>query len=272
MKRIRPFLKWAGNKFRCLDIILASLPPGNRLIEPFTGSGAVFLNTNYEQYLLAEENRDLINLYKYIQKDGDKFIKHCAELFTSTNNQADCYYELREEFNGINISRRRAILFLYLNRHGYNGLCRYNRSGGYNVPFGRYHKPYFPKQELFYFKDKIKYAHLVQSDFRKTFELAKAGDVIYCDPPYVPLPTQTSAFTSYVNKKFELSDQLELADLAEFSAKNGIITIISNHDTEFTRKHYNKAELIPLQVQRSINCIGSGRQRANELIAIFHPS
>ena len=61
----RPFLKWAGNKFRILSHIQAALPDtASRLIEPFAGSGAVFVNTDYPNYLIAEKNPDLINLYQ----------------------------------------------------------------------------------------------------------------------------------------------------------------------------------------------------------------
>jgi DNA adenine methylase len=72
--RHRPFLKWAGNKYQILENIKAILPHGNRLIEPFVGSGAVFLNTNYGEYLLADNNEDLINLFLILKREGEPFI------------------------------------------------------------------------------------------------------------------------------------------------------------------------------------------------------
>ena len=76
------------------------------------------------------------------------------------------YYSIRDEFNNIQDPYRRAVLFLYLNRHGYNGLCRYNKSGGYNVPFGRYVKPYFPELEIQYLAQKLKKASFIAGDFQ----------------------------------------------------------------------------------------------------------
>lgn len=159
-------------------------------------------------------------------------------------------------------------MFLYLNRHGYNGLCRYNQQGIYNVPFGLYVKPYFPEIEMRYFYQKAQQATFTQNDFRETFMLAQAGDVIYCDPPYAPL-VQRSNFSTYTQKKFGEKEQIILADLARMSAARGISVIISNHDTEFTRQQYFDAEIKAFEVKRSINCLGGNRGSAKELLAVF---
>ncbi|WP_133131008.1 Dam family site-specific DNA-(adenine-N6)-methyltransferase [Legionella yabuuchiae] len=266
--KTRPFLKWAGNKYRCLDAILSVLPKANRLIEPFAGSAAVFLNANYNEYLLAEENGDLIALYTHLQKEGSAFINYCKQLFTPENNEKKRYYFLRQQFNECSDSRQRAALFLYLNRHGYNGLCRYNLKGVYNVPFGRYLKPYFPLQEMEHFFYKSQQARFIHRDFRDTFTLAKPGDIVYCDPPYAPL-NQGSNFTSYVGEQFGEYEQITLAKLAENSAELGVTVIISNHDTEFTRHHYRHGEIKSFPVRRSISCKSNQRLNVNELLAIF---
>lgn len=268
MIRTRPFLKWAGNKFRCLDNILGSFPSANRLIEPFAGSAAVFINSNFPDNILAEENIDLINLFKFVQQEGDAFIDHCQLFFSPKNNSEKQYYLLREQFNQCNNPRERAALFLYLNRHGYNGLCRYNRLGGYNVPFGRYSKPYFPRHEMRYFHKKSQHAQFIKADFRVTFAKAKPGDLIYCDPPYAPREQSTN-FTNYVNKAFGEEEQIILAELAMEYAARGITVIISNHDTPFTRHHYRYGEIKSFTVPRSINCNGENRIPVHELIAIF---
>ncbi len=132
----RPFLKWAGNKYRIIDHVRESLPQGKRLIEPFAGSAAVFLNTDYEHYIINDNNPDLIHLYNILKKEGATFIKKCRYYFTPRFNNEEQYYKLRQKFNDSRNTYKRAILFVYLNRHGYNGLCRYNLKGGYNVPFG----------------------------------------------------------------------------------------------------------------------------------------
>lgn len=271
MNKKRPFLKWAGNKYRCLDKILASLPQSNRLIEPFTGSGAVFLNADYSTYLLAEQNHDLVNLYNYLKQEGDLFIDYCAQYFSGQHNNKLDFYQYRDLFNQsnqANQTRLRAALFIYLNRHGYNGLCRYNHSGKFNVPFGRYKKPYFPFKEMLAFHHQSQRAEFLQADFRKTFNLAKPGDVIYCDPPYVPL-SESAYFSAYTNKNFSETDQIELADLAIKSANKGIPVIISNHDTEFTRDQYKLATIISFPVKRLISCKATERKSVQELVAIF---
>ncbi|MCP0913740.1 MULTISPECIES: Dam family site-specific DNA-(adenine-N6)-methyltransferase [Legionella] len=267
-KKIRPFLKWAGNKYNCLEQILMSLPAANRLIEPFAGSAAIFINSNYPNYLVAEENKDLIALFSCLQKEGETFIAYCEQFFCPDNNYASQYYALRQIFNQENDPRLRAAIFLYLNRHGYNGLCRYNKQGIYNVPFGRYDKPYFPREEMIFFHHKSQMAHFIHADFRKTFALAKPGDVIYCDPPYAPRHQLTN-FSSYIHKKFGQTEQILLAKLAMESATKGITVIISNHDTEFTRHHYQHAEIISFSVKRSINRNGKNRLPVKELLAVF---
>jgi DNA adenine methylase len=268
MNKIRPFLKWAGSKYNCLSFIIASLPLGKRLVEPFAGSGVLLMNTDYPDYLLAESNLDLINLYTTLQKEGESFVDYCQKYFNPESNQKEIYYELRECFNTIRASKKKSALFLYLNRHGYNGLCRYNSQGIYNVPFGLYTKPYFPRKEMLEFHKKSAMVRFSHNDFRKTFELAQEGDVIYCDPPYVPL-IETTKPLRYTQKKFDEEDQIELAELAQKTAARGIPVLVSNHDTEFTRNQYRKAQITSFPVSRWINCQSHLRQPVRELVALF---
>lgn len=263
----RAFLKWAGSKYNCLHHILPALPSGCRLIEPFAGSGVVCLNSNYSSYLLAENNFDLISIFTQLQEQGESFIKYCQQLFLPQFNSKEKYYEFREEFNTLSPSMRKSALFLYLNRHGYNGLCRYNSKGKYNVPFGLV-KPYFPLEEMRYFYQKSQSVTFIHNDFRKTFTMAEPGDVIYCDPPYVAFSEQNKTF-AYTQTRFEDEDQIELAQLAMETAAKGIPVIISNHDTKFTRYHYQQAEIKSFAVSRLINCQGDLRHPVGELLAIF---
>lgn len=265
---MRPFLKWAGGKYRLIERIKEKLPPGKRLLEPFAGSCALSLNTSYDHYWLNDINFDLIHLYQTLQQEGAPFIKYCKQLFTENNNIADRFYELRQEFNREKVIYQKSALFLYLNRHGYNGLCRYNSSGEFNVPFGRYQKPYFPEDELIYFVEKFKEAKFSCIDFKKMMESATPGDVIYCDPPYIPL-NQTANFTSYSSGGFNTKDQIRLAQTAAKLAVKGITTIISNHDSEFIREQYATAKIETFLVQRFISCDGDNRNPVAEVLAVF---
>ncbi len=265
---VRPFLKWAGGKFRLIDRIADNLPQGKRLIEPFLGSGAVFLNTHFDHYLLADINPDLIHLYQTIQKDGKDFIDYCESFFQPKYNREKQYYQFREEFNQIPQGTKKAALFLYLNRHGYNGLCRYNLKGGFNVPFGKYKRPYFPRKELIHFWQKSQKATFVCEDFEKVMKRARRGHVVYCDPPYVPI-SPTAYFTSYAQTGFSLHDQERLALQAWKLSERGVTVVISNHENEFTRSLYEDAKILSFPVRRFISCNGSQRGHADELLAIY---
>jgi DNA adenine methylase Dam len=108
-----PFLKWAGRKTKILGTIIPLLPRGDRrYLEPFLGSGAVFLNTEYPRNLLSDSNADLIDLFKAVADGGEGFIAKCQELFTPQNNQGEKFYEFREEFNACSDVVRKSALFL----------------------------------------------------------------------------------------------------------------------------------------------------------------
>jgi DNA adenine methylase len=265
---MKPFLKWAGNKYAIISRIQSVLPPDGRLIEPFAGSAAVFLNTEYQSAILSDINPHLIELYRYLQKDGEKFIGYCSTFFVPETNNPETYYQFREIFNSTGDARLKSALFLYFNRHGYNGLCRYNAKGEFNVPFGRYAKPYFPREEMTGFHLKIQSAELACQDFTASMKTARPGDVIYCDPPYVPL-TATANFTGYSSGGFGPEEQQQLADLAASLARKGVTVVISNHDTIFTQNAYSSARIISFQVRRYISCKGDARGQANEMLALF---
>ncbi|GAA6184811.1 MULTISPECIES: Dam family site-specific DNA-(adenine-N6)-methyltransferase [Alteromonadaceae] len=265
----RAFLKWAGGKYGLIDEICQRLPQGNKLIEPFVGAGSVFLNTEYPQYVLNDINPDLINLYSIIKTQAEYFIKESEKLFSPSNNQEKRFYELRKEFNHSDDLFFKSILFLYLNRHGYNGLCRYNLSGGFNVPFGRYKAPYFPKKELYYFAEKSQKATFTCEPFQHTFARARSGNVIYSDPPYAPI-SLTANFTQYSKNGFSLDEQLLLAKLAKHNAKKKSVSVlISNHDTPFTREIYSQADITSLMVKRTISQKGDKRVKVGELLALY---
>ena len=269
MKKKRAFLKWAGGKFPLVEEIKRHLPQGDCLIEPFVGAGSVFLNTNYDSYILADINSDLINLYNTVKYRTDSFIDEAQQIFTPEFNTSEQYYLMREEFNKSTDIQRRSVLFLYLNRHCYNGLCRYNSRGEFNVPFGRYKKPYFPKEELLWFAEKSKSAIFLTQHYHETLLNAKEGSVIYCDPPYAPL-SETANFTAYHTNSFNAQEQKSLALLAEkLSSESKIPVLISNHDTPLTRQWYHQAQLHIVKVRRTISSNILNRAKVNELLALF---
>jgi DNA adenine methylase len=267
-KKQRAFLKWAGGKFNLIEAIRSHLPAADVLVEPFVGAGSVFLNTDYPNYVLNDINADLIHLYQGLQQQAPKLIADAKVLFRSENNDKATFLALRQQFNQTTEPYLRSLLFLFLNRHCYNGLCRYNQSGAFNVPFGSYKKPYFPEAELEMFAEKSQRAIFTCFSYQQVFANLPDNSVVYCDPPYVAL-SKTANFTAYAKKSFNLDDQADLASLAEQAQQQGHTVLISNHDTSWTRKIYHAAEIHTLQVGRSISQKGSTRGKVDELFALY---
>ena len=276
----KPFLKWAGNKFRVLPHLIPHIGDPKRYIEPFGGSLSVALNISADEYILNDINKDLYCLYTNVDKE---FVGECRELFTDENNTRERYLELRKEFNSEQDCRKRAKLFLYLNKHAFNGLSRYNSKGEYNVPYGKENKDsktglivktkaHFPEQELNYFRDvfsnrKVEFFNTSFSD-EALYKNVSSGDVVYFDPPYIPV-SDTANFTDYATEGFSYDQQVQLAELAESLANRGAKVIVSNHDTPVSRELYKNAQIYPIEVRRSISAKGSSRKKANELIAVY---
>ena len=270
MKKNRAFLKWAGGKYPLLDDIKRHLPKGECLVEPFVGAGSVFLNTDFSRYILADINSDLISLYNIVKTRTDEYVQASRELFMPETNQAEVYYQFRDEFNTCQDPFRRAVLFLYLNRFGYNGLCRYNLRGEFNVPFGRYKKPYFPEAELYHFAEKAQNAEFHCLSYEECMDRADINSVVYCDPPYAPL-SATANFTAYHTNSFSPKEQAHLAEMAEKLVSKQIPVLISNHDTPDTREWYRAAKHFQVKVRRSISSNGGTRKKVNELLALYKP-
>jgi DNA adenine methylase len=270
----KPFLKWAGNKYRVLPHLIPLIGIPKRYCEPFGGSLSVALNITAEQYILNDVNTDLVSIYQnLVNVNNDRFIKWCEELFISDNNVKEKYLELRKNFNDATDSTERARLFIYLNRHCFNGLTRYNSKGQFNVPFGKYDKPTCPSEEMINFrmyfisKQLVRFTSLSFEDM-SLYEDLETGDVVYLDPPYVPA-SDTANFTSYATNGFTHHQQIQLAELSESLAAKGIRVIVSNHNVPITQELYKNATIYPIQVTRTIAAKGSSRKKANELIAVY---
>jgi DNA adenine methylase len=177
-------------------------------------------------------------------------------------NDKDLYYEHRARFNslvqqGLADSSQTAQLFYYLNRTGYNGLCRFNSRGEFNVPFGRY-------ATINYVSDFTNYSAVLQGwEFTcRDFSLLarKPGDFIYADPPYdVP-------FTTYSPGGFSWDDQLRLA---EWLASHDGPVVASNQATERILDLYQsyRFEIKIVDAPRMISCNGD-RSPAKEMLAM----
>ncbi|EIV2809511.1 Dam family site-specific DNA-(adenine-N6)-methyltransferase [Salmonella enterica] len=265
----RPFLKWAGGKYSLLPELDRLIPAGKRLIEPFVGGGSVFLNSDkHERFLLADINADLINLYQMLAVVPDSVIAEAMKAFRHLND-VENYTVIREAFNAQKLNAtERAAAFLYLNRHCFNGLMRYNLDGFFNVGWGKYKAPYFPEKELMAFRKKSSACVFMNAGFERTLRLAGDGDVVYCDPPYEPMPG-TAGFTSYASGGFSWDSQVALAESCVAAHQRGAKVFISNSTAPRVIELYEQHgfTLYRVNARRSISSKGSTRETANDIVA-----
>lgn len=285
---IRSLVKWPGGKSRVIPDLRLVLPKADCLVEPFVGGASVFLNTEYRRYILGDINPDLINLYRQVMRWPDAVIDAARPLFKVYGDK-EGYKWIRDDFNARTrdyLSSRdvfdngpdvgkvlRAAQFLYLNRHGYNGVVRYNRQGGYNVPFGK-HKtpPYFPEEQIRLFSEKANdtKAIFLCCPFQSTLKVVVGSDaVIYCDPPYIPT-SETANFTQYHTAPFGEKEHRKLAAaLLDANRLTGAPIILSNSDTPTTREIYRGFTFQKISVTRSISAKADTRGAAKEVIGVL---
>lgn len=281
-KSNKTILKWAGSKVRIMEQLRPHLPKAKRLVEPFAGSCAVMMNTDYEQYLIADANIDLIRLYKQVKADDFGFVPSLIDFFIQGNNET-LFYQRREIFNRRDkesdaqlfesiedynkaVERNKAGLFLYLNRHCYNGLCRYNSKGNFNVPFGKYKKPYFPENEIIAFHHKAYRAEIVNLEWQDTLSLVEYSDGIYCDPPYMG---GRDSFTQYHTAGFTDADHEALAiALKDINDSQGNPITVSNSPQAKTLYADLGFTIHEIEAPRTIAANGN-RKLAIEIIAVL---
>lgn len=250
-----PPLKWAGGKRWQLSVLRALWEPHarRRLVEPFCGGLSVALGLRPQRALLNDVNPHLINFYRCLQRG--------LTVGIPLENDASLFYRHRARFNellagGPRRSREAASLFYFLNRTGYNGLCRFNRRGQFNVPFGRYAR-------IAYRRDFTAYRGVVAGWSFRAGDFGRVplddDDFVYADPPYdVP-------FTAYAAGGFAWRDQVRAAE--RFARHPGPVVLV-NQATERIVSLYSGLgfELQFLRAPRRINCTGD-RRPAREVLA-----
>lgn len=270
----KPFLKWAGGKGQLLSTIGELIPVGIRTyFEPFLGGGAVFwmlgMKRDFEQAVLNDFNQELIDTYTAVRDSPDK-------LIAALNTHRSMAWNTKEYFEGIRRQNPkdlalvdRAARMIYLNKTCYNGLYRVNKKGEFNTPFGKYRNPgLFESGSLRACASVLnRSVQLRQGDFTEAVATAGPGDLVYFDPPYVPV-SDTANFLSYTSDGFSGADQHRLALTAQHLADRDVSVILSNSDTELVRKLYEGFEMINIRVKRNINSKASGRGHVGELLIV----
>lgn len=263
----KPFLKWAGGKQRLLPTLLPLIPNGKRLIEPFVGAGAVSLSSNFGKYLINDANPDLVSVWVALKERPRDFIERSSWFFEKGNCSLDAYMRIRNEFNGEYDRFERAVRLIYLNRLGFNGMYRVNKSGAYNVPYGYPKKmPGFPAEWLERAALKMNRFEVRGGGYLGAIEDAGKGDVVYCDPPYLGKDGNRSSFL-YTKNEFDFSEFQKLLEACERASHRGAKAVISQVDVPAVRVLLKDWECHFVYVQESIAGIAQARSPRAEVIA-----
>lgn len=269
----KPFVKWVGGKRQLLRQFreLGLYPPedfnpiSNTYYEPFVGGGAVFFDLLPKNAELSDLNNELVITYNVIKNNVDELIQSLQKHIYDK----EYYLEVRAKKIGDLSDVEVASRFIFLNRTGFNGLYRVNKSGQFNVPFGRYNNPVICDEDnLRRVSDALQDVTITHHDYKNVLKTAKSGDFIYLDPPYYPI-NATSSFTSYTAEGFLEKEQTELRDTFVKLHKKGCFVMLSNSDTPFINDLYSGLDGITINkitAGRAINSKASGRGKITEVL------
>jgi DNA adenine methylase len=262
----RPLLKWAGGKGQMLEAIASHIPVRwDRYVEPMIGGGALFFALAPERALVADANPELVNFYRAIVHDLHGLVtKYEAWPFDEKT-----FYELRAvSFSDLD-STTAAARMLYLNRACFNGLYRVNRKGDFNVPWGRYERPYRVQIERFEAaRDILSRAQIELGDFSDLLEAEAAkGDLVFLDPPYVPI-SPYSDFKRYTTQQFQSADHVRMAELVRSLSERGCETIITNSNHSLVHDLYQGYQIRVIPTRRNVNSRAEGRKGEDVIIHV----
>jgi DNA adenine methylase len=264
-----PFLKWAGGKSQLLKEIAPIIPSHfENYFEPFLGGAALLFHLLGQRptlkAVISDSNSELVNCYLSVQSNVEEVI----EALKKHRNDKHYYYKIRSQDTKRLLPAERAARLIYLNKTCFNGLYRVNRSGQFNVPFGKYKNPRIVDEEKLRSVSRILRRARIDIDcldFEAALKRARAGDFVYLDPPYQPL-SSTSNFTSYTKSSFDEAAQIRLCQTFESLDARGVFVLLSNSDCELVRKLYGEYRVHEVTATRAINCNGNGRGRIGELL------
>ena len=277
MPHVRPFLKWAGGKTQLLPALMLRIPAQfGRYHEPFVGSAALFWELHNRGRLqhgavLSDINPALINLYCVVRDDVEALIDALHE-HEEHKLDREYFYQVRAWDRQADWPNRssveRAARMIFLNRTGYNGLHRVNQRGQFNVPFGRYANPRILDA------DNLRAAHtglqgvdLCVEDFRGVLGRAQPGDLVYFDPPYLPL-SPSSSFTAYSQHTFGESEHRQLANVFAQLANRVCHVLLSNSSAPLVYELYKNFSIQEVSARRVINRDAARRGVVHEVLVV----
>lgn len=291
MAKAKPFIKWVGGKGQLLEQLDSFLPndidrwEGATYIEPFVGGGAMLFYMlqhypNIKHAFINDINKDLITCYCTVRDSAERLIaslKEIEEQYLSFDNEDDrksFYLGIREKYNTKKLNAiDNTTFFIFLNRTCFNGLYRVNKSGAFNVPFGRYINPKICDAETIREDSKLlQRVTVMNSDFENTFQVASSHTLFYFDPPYRPL-SNTSSFNDYTKESFNDDSQIRLKKFCDRIDEAGFHFMLSNSDCKDKNENDNFFDVLyadyPIErvwASRSVNAIASKRGKLTEIL------
>lgn len=262
---VAPFIKWAGGKRQLLPQIRERMPRQyNRYFEPFVGGGAVLFDLQPEHALINDINKALINAYKIICEKPEAFLQAVKQLDGEMQQGGkEFYYAKREDYNDklmrAEYDVELAALFVFINKHCFNGLYRVNGKGLFNVPYNQSKCASVDEKLIMDISQSLQGVKILDGDFADACVDAQQGDFLFLDSPYAPL--NPASFESYTKEGFDMESHRRLARLYDDLTAKGCYCMLTNHNTEFINTLYgNKGYKIDVvSVKRLINSDASNR-------------
>ena len=272
MCEIKPIVKWAGGKTQLLDRLKDRMPKKyGSYYEPFIGGAALLLDVQPKKAHINDINSELINTYSQIRDDAPS-VKTLLKYLDDNHDGEEYYYKKRDEFN-MKIKNKEydsymAALFIYLNKHCFNGLYRVNSKGQFNVPYNNKDKgKSFDEQNIDSLSEYLKNVKMMNGDFEKCAKKAKKGDFVFFDSPYAPL--NPTSFESYTKEGFSKEDHERLANLFKELDKKGVYCMLTNHNTKLIKELYKDYNIEVVSVKRMINSKASNRKGEEVIITNY---
>ena len=262
---VAPFVKWAGGKRQLIPQIRERMPEKyNNYYEPFVGGGAVLFELQPANALINDINKALINTYNIICNEADAFLEAINRLDEEMwEDGKKYYYSVREHYNDKLMKSEYdvelAALFVFINKHCFNGLYRVNGKGLFNVPYNNSRRTSADENVIREVSKYLKGVKIINGDFEEACKDAKKGDFVFIDSPYAPL--NPTSFESYTKEGFDIESHKRVAKLYDELTGRGCYCMLTNHNTELINELYgNKGYKIDVvSVKRMINSDASNR-------------
>ena len=273
----KPFVKWVGGKRQLLRQFreLGLYPPEdfnpitNTYYEPFVGGGAVFFDLLPKNAELSDLNNELLTTYNVIKNNVDELIQSLQKHIYDKEYYLEVRAKKVEDLSDVEVASR----FIFLNRTGFNGLYRVNKSGQFNVPFGRYSNPKICDADTIYSDSELlQKVQMINGDFERTEDYITENTFMYFDPPYRPLDA-TSSFNSYAKEAFNDEEQIRLKEYYDRLSGKGCLLMLSNSDCRgrnpddtFFDDLYSEYDIQRVFTSRSVSANPSKRGKLSELL------